>query len=171
MTDIYRWEYKIYTNDDMTKLLETSVIDWLFEFNPTHFISIQFPTEQRSYNLEKSVYRLKAVMKIFEKTLNPRHWYRKHLPFIAFAENTSGMWHFHLFLKNNKYPEEKMLSGMDTTVRKFAFSETVIDMQRITRTPEKAFKYGNKELKADSTGRFDSFRIILSADMFNLPQK
>ena len=46
-------------------------------------------------------------MKIFEKTLNPRHWYKKHLPFIAFAENTSGMWHFHLFLKNDKYPEEK----------------------------------------------------------------
>lgn len=168
MADIYQCEYKIYTNDNMTKLLGASVIDWLFEFDPTHFISIQFPTAQRSYNLEKSVYRLKAIMKIFEKTLNPRHWYKKHLPFIAFAENTSGMWHFHMFLKNNKYPEEKMLSGMNTTVRKFAFSETVIDMQRITRTPERAFKYGDKELKADSTGRFDSFRIILSGDMFNL---
>jgi hypothetical protein len=64
-----------------------------------------------------------------------------------------------------------MIFGMDTTVRKFAFSETVIDMQRITRTPEKVFKYGDKELKADSTGRFESFRIILSDDMFNLPQK
>ena len=112
MTDIYRWEYKIYKNDEMSELLENSIVDWLFEFNPTHFISIQFPTEQRSYNLEKSVYRLKAVMKIFEKTLNPRHWYKKHLPFIAFAENTSGMWHFHLFLKNDKYPEEKILSGI-----------------------------------------------------------
>ena len=168
MTDIYCWEYKIYTNDEMTKLLENSIVDWLFDFDPTHFISIQFPTEQRSYNLEKSVYRLKAVMKIFEKTLNPRHWYKKHLPFIAFAENTSGMWHFHLFLKNDKYPEEKILSGMDTTVKKFAFSEDVIDIQKITRTPEKAFKYGGKELTADSTGRFESFRIILSDDMFNL---
>ena len=170
MTDIYQYEYKIYTNKHMTELLEKSVVDWLFEFDPTHFISIQFPTTQRSYNLEKSLYRLKAVMKIFEKTLNPRHWYKNHLPFIAFAENTSGMWHFHVFLRNNKYPEEKMLSGMDTTVRKFGFSETVIDMKRITRTPERAFKYGDKELTADSTGRFNSFRIILSGDMFNLPQ-
>ena len=57
---------------------------------------------------------------------------------------------------------------MDTTVKKFAFSEDVIDIQKITRTPEKAFKYGDKELTADSTGRFESFRIILSDDMFNL---
>ena len=171
MTDIYQYEYKIYTDEDMTELLEKSVIDWLFEFDPNYFISIQFPTTQRSYNLEKSVYRLKAVMKIFEKTLNPRHWYKKHLPFIAFAENTSGMWHFHLFLKNDKYPEDKILSGMDTTAKKFAFSEDVIDIQKITRTPEKAFRYGDKEIDVDSTGRFNSCRIILSGDMFNLSMK
>lgn len=171
MTDIYQYEYKIYTDEDMTKLLGKSISDWLFEFDPTHFISIQFPTEQRSYSLEKSLYKLKAVMKIFEKTLNPRHWYKKHLQFIAFAENTSVMWHFHLFLKNDKYPEEKILSGMDITAKKFAFSEDVIDIQKITRTPENLYSYVNKELTVDKNAKFNSFRIILSDDLFNLSIK
>lgn len=171
MVDVYQCEYKIYTDKDMTELLGKSISDWLFEFDPTHFISIQFPTEQRSYSLEKSLYKLKAIMKIFEKTLNPRHWYKKHLQFIGFAENTSGMWHFHLLLKNDRYPEEKILSGMDTTAKKFAFSEDVIDIQPIDRTPEHLHSYVNKELTADKNGNFNSFRIILSSDMFNLPVK
>ena len=57
---------------------------------------------------------------------------------------------------------------MDITAKKFAFSEDVIDIQKITRTPEKAFKYCAKEINVDFTGKFDSFRIILSDGLFNL---
>ena len=76
-----------------------------------------------------------------------------------------------LLLKNDRYPEEKILSGMDTTAKKFAFSEDVINIQPIDRTPEHLHSYVNKELTADKNGNFNSFCIILSSDMFNLPVK
>lgn len=168
MTDIFLYENKIYANKEKTKILRNSITDWLYEFGPTHFISIQFPTNQRSYNLEKSIYRLKNIMKSFEKSLSPRHWNRKHLQFIGFAENPSGMWHFHIFLKNDRYTEEKIMYGIQNTIKKHVLSDTVINIQPITDRPEKSYYYGNKELTADFVGKFDSFRIILSSDMFDI---
>lgn len=171
MTDIFLYENKIYANKEKTKILRNSITDWLYEFGPTHFISIQFPTNQRSYNLEKSIYRLKNIMKSFEKSLSPRHWNKKHLIFICFAENKPGSWHFHLFLKNDRYTEEKLMSSIEYTAKKYKFSDTVIDIEPITYTPDRVFYYGNKELAADINGKFNSFRVILSTYLFNISLK
>lgn len=171
MNDIYKYEGKIILNRKMTKVLRGSVTDWLYEFAPTHFISIQLPTNQRSVNLEKSVNRLKDIMKTFEKSLSPRHWHRKHLIFICFAEKKPGSWHFHLFLKNDRYTEEKLMSRIEYTAKKYKFSDTVIDIEPITYTPDRVFYYGNKELVADINGKFNSFRVILSTYLFNISSK
>ena len=102
MIDTYKYNLYLSPNKATTKKLRINTADWLQQFAPTHFLSVQFPTRQRSHNLEKSLCYLKSIMKAFEKTLSPRHWNRKHLPFIVFAENTSKNWHFHIFLKNDR---------------------------------------------------------------------
>ena len=171
MTDVYKYDHKIIKNTEATNNLHQTTIDCLQQFAPTHFLSVQFPTTQRSYNLDKSLRYLKSVMKTFQKSLTPRHWNRKHLPFIAFAENTSGPWHFHIFLKNNRYTDTKLLSGISQTMCKFKFSKDVLNLKPIITTPHNAYFYANKEIYADLNYHFNSSRIILSTDLFNIDSK
>lgn len=169
LNDIYLNETIIRKNKDATSLLHKDIIDWLCEIEPTHFISIQFPTRQRSKSLELAVDRLKTTMKYFEKQLNIRHWYKKHLFFICFAEsNTNNKWHFHIFLVNDRYTDEEIMTAMDNTTKHFAFSKTVIDIRPIERTKRKVFSYVTKYLNANKLGHFDSNRIILSTDLFGI---
>lgn len=171
MTDPYKYDHKIIKNNDATQKLHQITADWIQQFAPTHFMSVQFPTTQRSHNLDKSLRHLKLVMKAFQKSLSPRHWNRKHLPFIAFAENTSGQWHFHIFLKNDRYPDSKLLSGLYQTKCKFNFSQDVLNLKPILTTPYKAYHYANKEICADLNEHFNSSRIILSTDLFDINPK
>lgn len=166
MQDIYKEFRNIVKNKDKTEQFCIQMQKWLFEFQPTHFVSIQFPTAQRSDNLEKSVYRLKGVMKYFEKQLNYRHWYKKHLPFVSFAENTSGMWHFHIYLKNDRYDNEKIDNAFVKTTKTYGYSPDIINVKQITYTPEKVFNYGNKEIQVDIKGNYEDFRFMASTDLF-----
>ena len=61
--DIYKYNDYICKNENNTDKLKKEIIDWLYEFAPTHFISIQLPTEQRTNNLEISIKYLKSIMK------------------------------------------------------------------------------------------------------------
>lgn len=169
MTDVYQSTCRTYTNKDKTKITRKKITSWLYNFAPTHFISIQFPTRQRSKCVENSVYHLKAVMKTFEKSLNIRHWKRKHLLFIAFAEKHKSELHFHIFLKNNRYTEEEISKATSTVVNKFKFSEDVFDIKPITCTPYRIYFYGNKEISVDKNYHFRRDYIFLSGELFNLP--
>ena len=81
MVDVYKIDCVIRKNAKQTLILRREICDWLCEFAPTHFISIQFPTNQRSKSMEISRNLLRDVMKYFEKQLNPRHWFKKQLLF------------------------------------------------------------------------------------------
>ena len=83
MVDVYKIDCVIRKNAKQTLILRRKICDWLCEFAPTHFISIQFPTNQRSKSMEISRNLLRDVMKYFEKQLNPRHWFKKQLLFIG----------------------------------------------------------------------------------------
>ena len=70
MVDVYKIDCVIRKNAKQTLILRRKICDWLCEFAPTHFISIQFPTNQRSKSMEISRNLLRNVMKYFEKQLN-----------------------------------------------------------------------------------------------------
>lgn len=169
MTDVYQSTCRTHTNKIKTKITRKKITSWLYRFAPTHFISIQFPTHQRSKDIEKSIYHLKAVMKTFEKALNIRHWKRKHLLFIAFAENHKSEWHFHIYLKNDRYTDEEISQATCTVVNKFNFSKDVFDIKPITCTPYRVYFYGNKEISVDKNYHFRRDYIFLSGELFNLP--
>lgn len=167
--DIYKYNDYICKNENNTDKLKKEIIDWLYEFAPTHFISIQLPTEQRTNNLEISIKYLKSIMKYFQKQLSPRRWNKKHLVFIVFCENNAFDWHFHIFLKNDRYSDLQLENTINKTNKKFNFSESVINIEPITKSPDKVYSYGVKAIFADSINKFDSFRIFLSTDIFNIP--
>ena len=68
MTDVYHNELRIYKNKKKTKELRKATAKWVHGFKPTDFISIQFPTKQRSKSLDTSLKHLKTVMKYFESS-------------------------------------------------------------------------------------------------------
>ncbi len=169
MVDVYKLECIIRKNEQVTLFLQREFCDWLCEFAPTHFISIQFPTNQRSKSMEISRDYLGNVMKYFEKQFDIRHWFKHILPFIGFAEQNDidrGKWHFHLFLQNNRYTEDKVNTATKETIKHFKFSPDVIDIQQIDRTPYRAYKYATKDIKANKKGHFDDSRVFLSNEMF-----
>ena len=167
MVDVYKIDCVIRKNAKQTLILRRKICDWLCEFAPTHFISIQFPTNQRSKSMEISRNLLRDVMKYFEKQLNPRHWFKKQLLFIGFAErNTADKWHFHLFLHNNRYHNDKIIKAVNKTIKHFKYSPTVIDIQTINRTQCKSYFYATKDIKADKQAHFDDNRVFLSTEMF-----
>ena len=167
--DVYQIDCIIRKNKKITLFVQKELCNWLYEFAPTHFISIQFPTNQRSTMMEISRNYLRTVMKYFQKQLSPRHWIRKPLLFIGFAEKNKvdkGKIHFHIFLQNNRYTDEKIITAMNKTIKHFKFSSDVINTQQINRTPYCSYIYGTKEIKANKKAHFDDSRIILSTEMF-----
>ena len=59
---------------------------WLNDtFQPTYFLTLQLPDNQKSASLDNAKEHLRNIMKAFEKSLM-NNWKRHHLSFIAFAE-------------------------------------------------------------------------------------
>ena len=56
-------------------------------YRPTHFLTIQLPENQKSESLSHFTSHLRSIMIEFERYLLKRHWNKKHLPFICFAES------------------------------------------------------------------------------------
>ena len=167
MVDVYRIDCIIRKNAKQTLILRREICKWLCEFAPTHFISIQFPTNQRSKSMEISRSYLRRVMKYFQKQLSPRHWFRKQLLFIGFGEqNSSDKWHFHMFLQNNRYHNYKITAAIDKTIKHFGYSPDVVDIQTMNRTECKAYFYATKEIKANKDAHFDDNRVFLSTEIF-----
>ncbi len=83
---------------DIKSKVKSEKQDWYQEtFKPTHYLTIQLPEHQKTKDEFKSLSHLRMIMKVFEKSLLGRHWNKKHLPFIAFAENnTSPEWHYNI---------------------------------------------------------------------------
>ena len=172
MVDVYKIDCVIRKNDKQTFILRREICDWLCDFAPTHFISIQFPTNQRSKSMEISRNKLRDVMLYFEKQLNPRHWFKRILHFIGFAErNTADKWHFHLFLQNNRYHNDKIIRALYKTLNHFDYSQNVIDIKTLDRTQCKAYFYVTKDIKANKNAHFDDSRVFLSAELFTRNKK
>ena len=170
--DVYKIDCIIRKNAKQTFILRREICNWLCDFAPTHFISIQFPTNQRSKNMEISRNHLRKVMKYFQKQLNLRHWFKHILHFIGFAEqNTADKWHFHLFLQNNRYHNDKIIRAINQTLEHFDYSKRVINIKTLDRTQCKAYFYATKDIKANKNAHFDDNRVFLSTEMFTRNKK
>lgn len=55
-------------------------------YKPNYMLTIQFHENIKSSNLYTSIDNLKRIMKQIECNILGRHWNKKHLQFIAFAE-------------------------------------------------------------------------------------
>lgn len=122
--------------------------------------------------------RLRRIMSQFEREILGRGWIRDHIRFIAFAElGESQVWHFHVVLSHPKNygNEDRMFLVLDKireahnlSTYALKFDNIVYDENGVS-TVDKVVNYCTKEILADSKGHFDSDRIILSEDLFNMP--
>lgn len=149
----------------ITKKAMNDINQWTMEQNPTHFLSIQFPHHMRSDKLWQSKKCLQNAMSKFEYRLLKRHWHKKHLTFIAFAEKGKGVtWHFHLLLNARDFTTERLYDTLDKILLDYTFQLDPI-------WADDVHSYCTKELRVRLTGEFDSDRIIPSHELFNLPVK
>lgn len=145
--------------------------NWIADtYRPTHFLTIQLPEHLRTSNYDHSKDQLRMYMKIFEKSLFGKHWNKHHLPFIAFAENGAGPeWHFHILLNRGKFTEQELQNAILKTTIKLKLSFYCLELDLIENHLEEVNSYCTKEMKIYWNNKFDSDRMILSADLFNLP--
>ncbi|MBR1606021.1 MAG: hypothetical protein IJ660_07965, partial [Alphaproteobacteria bacterium] len=89
-------------------------------YRPTHFLTVQLPEKHKSKSLDNSITHLRNIMIKFERYLLGRHWNRKHLPFIGFAERgLSQEWHFHLLFNHREVTDQELLNAVfDANIRR-----------------------------------------------------
>ena len=70
------------------KRARKAILNWVKDrYRPTHFISIQLPTNHRSHDDAISLNLFKRIIKNWERQLCGGHWINHYIPFITFAEN------------------------------------------------------------------------------------
>ena len=153
--------------------LKTELTKWIDNtYNPKYLMTVQLPENLKSNNLEHSINHLKSIMRDFEKFLLKRHWNKKHLPFIAFAENgISKDWHFHLLLNGDNFSYIDLKIAIYRIILKQNIPAYCIQLDKIENGIAKVESYTLKEIKIKDFSKFDSDRMILSQDLFNLEVK
>lgn len=161
------------TQHSKSEFTKQELHKWLNNtYQPTHFLTVQLPENWKSNNANNAKSHLRMIMKIFEKNLLGHHWNKKHLPFIAFSElGDSEEWHYHILLNQKQFTEDELQTAISKTVRKLQLSDYCLQLNQIEDHLENTENYCLKELKIYFYGHFDSDRIILSAELFQLPYK
>ena len=154
-------------------LIKREFNNWLTGvYRPTHFLTVQLPENLKTANYYNSKNQLRMIMKIFEKSLLNRHWNKHHLPFIVFAENgASDDWHYHILLNRGKFTEQELQNAILKTTITLGLPFYCLQLEPIVKNEDNVKSYSMKEMKISWNSKFDSDRIILSADLFNLPYK
>lgn len=149
-----------------------TLTDWIKSFNNTHFLTLRLPENLQTANFEVSKKHLKDIMAKFERNLLGRHWSRKHLPFICFAEKgQSDCWHYHILFNAGDLTTEQLETALNETSKHFKLALYSFNLQQIKETEDYTNFYCVKEIKIKENGKFNSDRIILSAELFGLPLK
>ncbi len=161
------------TQHSKSEFTKQELHKWLNNtYQPTHFLTVQLPENWKTNNENNTKSHLRMIMKIFEKNLLGQHWNKKHLPFIAFAElGESEEWHYHILFNQKQFAEDDLQTAISQTVKKLKLSDYCLQLNQIEENLENAENYCLKELKVYFYGHFDSDRIILSAELFQLPYK
>lgn len=151
--------------DELNKWIEKT-------YSPKYLMTVQLPDNWKSKNLEHSIIHLKSIMRDFERFLLHRHWNKKHLPFIAFAENgISKDWHFHLLLNGDNFSYTDLKIAIYRIILKQKLPTYCLQIDKIENGIAKVESYTLKEIKITDFSKFDSDRMILSQDLFNIEKK
>ena len=112
------------------------------------------------------------IMRDFERSLLHRYWNKKHIPFIAFAEKgVSEEWHFHLLFNGGKFTYEELKIATYRIILEQKLPAYSLQIDEIKNGVAKVECYMIKEIKVTNYNHFDSDRIILSHNLFNLEVK
>lgn len=150
---------------------KNDVIDWLLSFNHTHFLTIQFPNNMKTEDSAVSQDYLRKLMAKFESFLIGRHWNKKHLPFITFAEKGKGLsWHYHLLINSGKYTTNQLQTALDKASHQLNLPTELICLEEITNS-ERLCTYCLKEVSFYQNNKIDTNRIISSSMLFCLENK
>ncbi|MBR6663566.1 MAG: hypothetical protein IKL33_01935 [Alphaproteobacteria bacterium] len=147
------------------------VNNWISSFKPTHFLTVQLPENKKTALFERSKEHLRKIMAAFEYRLIGRHWNKKHLFFIAFAElGKSDRWHYHVLFNHGKYTKQQLEIAMLRTMSALHMPLYCLKLDLISKYPNKVTSYCTKELRIKDYGTFDSSRIIPSTDLFGFTE-
>ncbi|MBD5405912.1 hypothetical protein HDR59_05185 [bacterium] len=153
--------------------LKSELKKWIDNtYSPKYLMTIQLPDNLKSENLEHSITHLKNIMKDFERLLLHRHWNKKHIPFIAFAEKgVSEDWHFHLLFNGGNFTYLELETAIQNIISKQRLPKYCLQIDEIKNDIAKVEYYTIKEIKITNYKHFDSDRMILSHDLFNIDVK
>ena len=151
--------------DELTKWIDNT-------YNPKYLMTVQLPDNWKNKSLDNSITHLKMIMRDFERCLLKRHWNKKHIPFIAFAEKgVSEEWHFHLLFNGGEFTYQELKIATYNIIFKQKLPTYSLQIDEIKDGVAKVECYTIKEIKVTDYNHFDSDRIILSHDLFNLDIK
>ena len=142
--------------------------EWIAqEYNPTHFLTVQLPDNQKTKDLYISINYLRNIMKAFEKSLM-NNWNRHHLRFIAFAENgISTEWHFHILFNQRNFTEEELQNAILKANIREKLPFYCLELRKIDTNVINVDSYCTKEINICWNGKFNSDGIIFSENLFN----
>jgi hypothetical protein len=160
-------------NRAKTEQIKRELNKWLGSQNPSHLLTARLPFPAYTTDFNKAERHLHKITKRLEKCLLGCHWNRSPAHFRGFAERGDfRIWHFHLLLLASKYTTEQLQGAVAETCDYLKLTNGItLDLRPIEYTPDWLYDYCMKELRADGNGRFDSDRLIVSEDLFNLPVK
>ena len=152
-----------------TEKLQQQAQDWLDSKIFSHYLTVDLPISVQHYNYTKANYVLRNIVKRYEKELVGRHWNKKPVHFIGFAEQGKHkIWHWHLLLWAFQYTDAELQSALVKTIQYMNLDVKTMDIRPIDRTPWKLDKYNVKELFANGNLHFNSDRIFTSETLFYL---
>jgi len=158
------------TRQSLTRnAIKQDITKWIFEQNPSHFLSIQFPMNYRSEKYDVSLDLLRRMMSRFEyHLLKSRYWNKKHIPFIAIAEKGHSInWHFHILIDLKQYDWNYINEVIEKTTSDLKMSNEIIHIRDFTKIGE---TYSTKEIYINNQ-KVQTDRIIPSNVLFNIPVK
>jgi hypothetical protein len=157
-------------NKEQTIKVKREINKWISSFNPSHFLSIQFPINLRSNNFNNSQKYLKDIMIKFEAILLGPKWNLTHLPFIAIAEhNKIEGWHYHIYIYDNTFLTDKLKKALKRLCKYKNLPPETFHLDIIDKNVGYTCSYGTKQTVADTKGHFNPDCIILSYYLFDLP--
>lgn len=143
--------------------LKSELKKWINDtYTPDYMMTVQLPDNWKSKNLDYSINHLKFIMQDFERLLLHRHWNKKHIPFIAFAEKgISQEWHFHLLFNGGNFTYSELEATIQSIISKQRLPKYCLQIDKIKDGIAKVEYYTIKEIKVKNYKHFDSDRIIL----------
>lgn len=161
---------KVYERDMKNKyeIKRKHIYDWIAHFKPTHFLTIQFPMNMRSPELDVSKNHLRKFMARFEQHIVGSRWTDKHVRFYAFAEkgqHDGYNYHFHILLHCVRYSDELIIKALDSAYSDLSLSPETYYIEDVK--DNEVIYYCLKDIKTfDKTDWYD--RIIPSNILFNI---